>query len=306
MAKVRRNFKDSLFRMVFQGKEELLSLYNAINDSHYTNADDLEINTMEDVMYMGIKNDVSFLFCNYLNLYEAQSTYNPNMPLRGFLYFGDLIKGILEMNHMDVYSAVQLKLPVPKFIVFYNGLKEEPERKILKLSDSFEGLKDEMPALECVAIMLNINYGYNRELMEKCRVLYDYSYFVEKVRAGIRNGKNLEDSVDEAINTSREGVLKEILRKNRAEVKRVMWSDYNEELHLKNVEQFGFEQGKITAIISMTAKKIRKNQSLEQIADALEEPVETLRPIYEAIVKMGPDCDTEKIYWYMVDNKLIK
>ena len=93
MTKVKRNFKDSLFRLVFHGKEELLSLYNAVNGSSYTNADDLEINTLEDVVYMGMKNDVSFLFAHYLNLYEAQSTSNPNMPLRGTIYFGDLLKG---------------------------------------------------------------------------------------------------------------------------------------------------------------------------------------------------------------------
>ena len=109
MTKVKRNFKDSLFRLVFHGKEELLSLYNAVNGSSYTNADDLEINTLEDVVYMGMKNDVSFLFAHYLNLYEAQSTSNPNMPLRGTIYFGDLIKGWVESNHLDMYSEKQIQ-----------------------------------------------------------------------------------------------------------------------------------------------------------------------------------------------------
>lgn len=307
MTRVRRTFKDSLFRMAFQGKEELLSLYNAVNDSSYTNADDLEINTLDDVMYMGMKNDVSFLFCSYLNLYEAQSTYNPNMPLRGFLYFGDLIKGLLEMRHMDIYSAVQLKLPMPKFIVFYNGLKEEPERKVLRLSDSFEGNSEEESALECTAIMLNINYGHNRELMEKCQVLHDYSYFVEEVRRGMQSGKTLEEAVDDTINNSMsEGVLKDILRKNRAEVKRVMWSDYNEELHLKNVRQMGVEdgrnEGKMYHLLEQVIKKVRKNQSLSQIADALEEDPERLRPIYETVISAAPDFDTDMIYNQLKNN----
>ena len=148
MTKVKRNFKDSLFRLVFHGKEELLSLYNAVNGSSYTNADDLEINTLEDVVYMGMKNDVSFLFAHYLNLYEAQSTSNPNMPLRGTIYFGDLIKGWVESNHLDMYSEKQIMIPKPKFLVFYNGLKKEPERKILRLSDSFEGGQDARSVLE--------------------------------------------------------------------------------------------------------------------------------------------------------------
>ena len=148
MTKVKRNFKDSLFRLVFHGKEELLSLYNAVNGSSYTNADDLEINTLEDVVYMGMKNDVSFLFAHYLNLYEAQSTSNPNMPLRGTIYFGDLLKGWIESNHLDMYSEKQIMIPKPKFLVFYNGLKKEPERRILRLSDSFEGGQDARSVLE--------------------------------------------------------------------------------------------------------------------------------------------------------------
>ena len=202
MARVNRKFKDSLFRMVFHGKEELLSLYNAVNGSAYTNADDLEINTLEDAVYMGMKNDISFLFASYLNLYEAQSTSNPNMPLRGTIYFADLLKGWIESNQLDVYSEKQIMIPRPKYIIFYNGLKEEPERRILRLSDSFEGERDEEAALECTAVMLNINYGYNRELMEKCQTLHDYSWFVEVVRQGVRTGKTLENAVDEAIDKS--------------------------------------------------------------------------------------------------------
>ena len=113
MPKVNRKFKDSLFRMVFQEKKELLSLYNAINESQYTNPDDLEINTLDDVIYMGMKNDLSFLFSYFLNLYEAQSSFNPNMPLRGVFYFSDLLKGYIEINHMDIYSETLLPLPTP-------------------------------------------------------------------------------------------------------------------------------------------------------------------------------------------------
>ena len=312
MTKVKRNFKDSLFRLVFHGKEELLSLYNAVNGSSYTNADDLEINTLEDVVYMGMKNDVSFLFAHYLNLYEAQSTSNPNMPLRGTIYFGDLIKGWVESNHLDMYSEKQIMIPKPKFLVFYNGLKKEPERRILRLSDSFEGGQDEEAALECTAIMLNINYGYNQKLMEKCQTLHDYSYFVENVRQGVRVGKTLEEAVDEAISKSlKEGVLKDLLKKNRAEVRNVILTEYNEELHLKNVRECGYEegydngydsgygsgldQGRMQNQIELVIKKVRKGQSLEQIADALETSEDQLKEIYEAVVKAAPEYDFERI-----------
>ena len=75
-----------------------------------------------------------------------------------------------------------------------------------------------------------------------------------------------------------------------------MWSDYNEELHLKNVRQMGYEEGETNKLISQVAKKVKKGQSLEQIADVLEEDLETLCPIYEAVVSAAPDYNVDMIY----------
>lgn len=141
---------------------------------------------------MGMKNDVSFLFADHLNLYEAQSTINPNMPLRGVFYFSRLYKGIVEERKLDIYSRRQIRIPKPVFIVFYNGMEDQEERRVLKLSDSFlsngcgqyseksgqTSLLSEafLPALECTAIMLNINYGHNRKLMERCKKLEEYAF----------------------------------------------------------------------------------------------------------------------------------
>ena len=305
MATINRKFKDSLFRMIFRGKEELLNLYNAVNGSKYTNTDDLEINTLEDVVYMGIKNDVSFLFAHTVNLYEAQSSYNPNMPLRGIIYFGDVLKSFVETNHLDIYSGRQLKLPVPRFIVFYNGLKEEPERKILKLSDSFERECDEETALECTAVMLNINYGCNRELMDKCRELHDYSLFIDSVRKGVHEGKSVEKSVDDAILFALEdGTVKNLLKKNRAEVKRMVLTEYNEELHLKTIREEEREKF-ILEFIKILIKKAKKSQSLETAADALEIDARALKGIYTVVQQAAPKYDLEKIYEIVEKNKLM-
>lgn len=100
-----------------------------------------------------------------------------------------------------------------------------------------------------------------------------------------------------------EGRLKDILRKNRAEVKRVMWSDYNEELHLKDIRQTGFEEGyadgrnegETRKLVEQVIKKVKKNQTLDQIAYALEEETDTLRPVYEAVVSAAPDFDVNMI-----------
>lgn len=133
----RRNYKDSLFRMVFREKRALLSLYNAMNGTQYEDPDELVVTTIEDVLYMGCKNDISFLIKDVMNLYEHQSSVNPNMPLRGMIYISMLYQGYIEQNHLDIYSSTLLKLPTPKYIVFYNGTKDEPDRRELRLSDSF-------------------------------------------------------------------------------------------------------------------------------------------------------------------------
>ena len=140
-----RKYKDRLFRLLFSDKQSLLELYNALNKTSYKNPDDLEITTLDDVLYMKMKNDVSILLDDYLSLYEHQSTFNPNMPLRGLLYFADLYRQLFGSRHL--YSTKLLHLPTPVYIVFYNGKQEIGEEKILKLSDSFSN-SDGYPKLE--------------------------------------------------------------------------------------------------------------------------------------------------------------
>ena len=163
-----RNYKDRLFRFVFKNKKDLLDLYNAINGTDYDNPEELEVNTLENVLYLSMKNDLSFLIDAELNLYEHQSTYNPNMPMRGLLYFAGVYNRHISSREINIYSSSPKVFPFPQHIVFYNGTQEEPDRKILKLSDLFQRPTGEKePCLECQTLMLNINYGHNRELMKK-------------------------------------------------------------------------------------------------------------------------------------------
>ena len=231
----RRTYKDSLFRMIFQEKKELLSLYNAINGTQYDNPDELIIITLEDVIYIGWKNDVAFLIQNVLNLYEHQSTWNPNMPLRGFFYISSIYQRYIRENHLDLYSSALLKLPTPRYVVFYNGTREEPDRTELRLSDSFMK-KDNNPSIECTALVLNISYGHNQELMAACRKLYEYSYFVEKVREFLRNGLTRDAAIDLAAEHCIEtDILKNFLIRHRAEVKQVILTEYDEKIHEKSL-----------------------------------------------------------------------
>ncbi len=238
-----RQHKDRFFKKVFEDKKDLLSLYNAINGTDYYNPDDIEVNTIEDFFFMGMKNDVSFLIANVMNLYEQQSSINPNMPLRGFLYLAKLYQKYFG-NHTDIYSSKLIKLPVPHFIVFYNGTDKEEDRRILRMSEAFEGPMKEKSSLECIAYLININYGHNMELLEKCENLKGYSMVVEKVRYFLATEKDREKAVEKAIDECiNEDILADILEKHRAEAKAMILEEYDEELHIKNEKEISYEDG---------------------------------------------------------------
>lgn len=241
---VRHDHKSRLFVMVFSEKKELLNLYNAVNGSNYTNPDDLYINTIDDIIYMGMKNDVSFMIDSYLNLYEAQSSWNPNMPLRGVIYFSRLYEGYISEQGYDLYSSTLVKLPTPEYIVFYNGLVNVPDRYILRLSDAFLNQKEDEYALECVATIVNINHGHNEQLMRDCRKLYEYAFFIAKIRENLALHFSLKDAIDSAVKTCiDEEILAGFLKKHRAEVKNVLLEGYADELHIKSEKRLSYNEG---------------------------------------------------------------
>ena len=219
--KLNTKYKDRLFRLIFHEKKELLELYNAVNESHYTNPDDLEITTVEDVVYMGMRNDLSFIIGDEMNLYEHQSTFCPNLPLRGLFYFSSVYKAYIEPMKHKLYSTSELKIPFPQYIVFYNGVEEKPERQELKLSTLFiENGKGKPPALECTALVLNVNYGQNKELMERCKTLKEYAQFIAIVRRNLAQGMKHQEAVEQAIDECiQNDILAEILRRNSLQIK---------------------------------------------------------------------------------------
>lgn len=224
--RVNRKYKDSLFRKIFSDRKDLLDLYNALNGTQYIDEEELTVTTLEDVIYISIKNDVSFLLGGTMNLYEHQSSYNPNMPIRGLMYLARLYQNYIDDCEINVFSPVLKHLPSPKFIVFYNGSKDEPDQKLLRLTDAFaeEGAPEES-CLECCTTMLNINYGHNYELMEKCRRLEEYSVFVAEVRKALEEGGDQRQAVDDAIDICIEkGVLRDILIKERAAIMNMVLS----------------------------------------------------------------------------------
>lgn len=218
MSKTNRQYKDRLFKFIFgnpEHKEWTLMLYNAINGTHYQNAEDIVLNTIEDAVYMGMKNDVSFLF-NQMNFYEQESRFNPNMPMRFLIYSGmQYSKYVETCSSYHRFSTKQQTAPTPKCVCFYNGAVNKDDRFILKLSDSFSGESD----IEVKVTMLNINYGHNEELLDFCKPLNEYSWFVDRIRRYLKS-KELTAAIDDALeDMSDEYLIKPFLLANKAEVK---------------------------------------------------------------------------------------
>ena len=235
-----RNYKDTVFRMLFSDKKNLLSLYNAVNSRDYTNPDDLEIVTLENAIYMGMKNDLAFIIDTNLYLYEHQSTYNPNMPLRDLFYISSEYQKMLDQK--SLYSSSLQKIPAPNFIEFYNGSDPVCDVFEHRLSSAFGHLSSE-PKLELIVTVLNINEGHNALLMEHCKTLREYAQYVAKVRkytADMSLNEAVECAVDECI---KENILADFLRKNRAEVISMSIFEYDKEEEEKKLRKAEYEAG---------------------------------------------------------------
>lgn len=243
--KLNTKYKDRLFRLIFHEKKELLELYNAVNESHYTNPDDLEIRTIEDVVYMGMRNDLSFIIGDEMNLYEHQSTFSPNLPLRGLFYFSSVYKAYIEPMKHKLYSESKLQIPFPQYIIFYNGIEEKPERQELKLSMLFVGNgKGKNPALECTALALNVNYGKNKELMERCRTLKEYAQFVAIVRRNLAESIDHQEAVERAVDECiRKDILANVLRRNRSEIVDSILTEWDENEYREFLKKESLEDG---------------------------------------------------------------
>ena len=291
--------KDRLFCAIFgreENKKYLLSLYNALNASNYEDITELEITTLEDAIYMSMKNDVSFLITDYMNLFEHQSTFNPNMPLRGFLYFGRLYESYIATHGLDVYSEKQIKIPAPQYVVFYNGTKDMSARKKYRLSDAFLR-KEKTSGFEWTAIMLNINAGHNHTLMKKCKALKEYADFIQNVRDFQEQSGDLNRAINEAVKRAEQGrCLGEFFRKNRSEVYHLVLTEYDEVLHEKTLREAGRAEGSQKTLIQLVCTKILKGKNIPEIADALETDEEMISKIYEIAQKQMPDFDVDAIY----------
>lgn len=309
--KVAVKYKDNVFCMLYRDKKNLLELYNALNDSNYTNVDDLEVTTLKDGSYMKYKNDASFVLNMSLYMFEQQSSKNENMPLRFLHYLSDVYREMFG-NEL-LHRKTMMKIPVPYFVTFYNG-KEKWDRDKLTLAEMFEKHVDN-PQIDLQVKVIDING--DAEILNKCKSLRDYMTFVEKVRKKTDNEKiNVREAVIQAIDECiEENILVDFFKEHREEIVEVSIYDYEEEKVRKTLAdeareeglaegikegiekgiEKGIEEGEILTKINQIMKKVRKSKSLPTIASELEEEEADIKPIYDAVVASAPDYDIEEI-----------
>lgn len=303
-----REYKSDVFSMLMEDNARALDVYNAMAGTAYTNPEIIEIHTLESGVSLTVHNDASFVVSmdSVLNIYEHQSTYNPNMPLRELIYFVTIIKKLVENRYLLSHKLV--KIPTPKFAVFYNGEKFRPEREVLKLSDAYENQSDE-PQLELTCTVYNINPGNNEDLKKRSQTLREYMIFVGYVNENLAKAKkDYETAIRDAMNRCiAEDILKDFLLERGEDVQKSMMFDLTYEKQMENAKREwyndGVEEGRVEgraegAVHYLTAsvvKKVQKDKNLEQIAEELEESVEDIQPIYDIVKKYAPEYDVDAI-----------
>lgn len=264
--KANTHYKDTVFRMLFRDKEQLLGLYNAVSGRHYRNPEQLEIVTLEGAVYMGMKNDLTFLIDFELYLFEHQSTVNQNMPLRFLQYVAAEYSRLTIENNL--YGGSLIRMPSPHFVVFYNGVEPFEEKRELRLSEAFVN-REEDPELELRVQVLNINEGFNEGLKEQCCILGEYMQYVNKVRV-YKEYLSIDQAVDKAVDECiAENILREFLLRNKAEVKQVSIFEYNEEDTRRAIGEYQYARGKADDVLLLLKRKGAVPADLEK--EILEE-----------------------------------
>ena len=271
MPKAQNEYRDRLFNFIFGSEEHkdwTLSLYNAVNQTNYTDPALVEFTTIRDTLYLGMHNDVSFLITSLLNLYEQQSSFNPNMPLRLLQYAGSMFEQYVVKEKKNKYGRTLIRLPIPKLVVFYNGATNKPDEMCLRLTDSFPPEMREESDIEVRVRMINVNVGKSAKILAACKPLSEYSWIVDKIREFEIQLKNevveqelLETAIDRTIDElPGDFVTKPFLEAHRAEVKGMLLTEYNEAKAMDLFREEGREEGRQEGILAILISLVKKKK----------------------------------------------
>ena len=285
-------FKDRLFKAIFgrdnpQSKQWRLELYNALRGTNYTDPDALSLNTIENVIYLTMRNDISFLVDSQMTLFEQQSTFNPNMPLRGLMYFAQLYQMHLSRLGRTLFRTSLVKIPNPKFIVFYNGSHETKDRELLKLSDAFEQV-DNSGFYEWTAELININKNHNKTLQKNCKPLYDYVKYVSRINANKKQGMSIQEAINDAVAWAiQENLLDGFFKLQKEEILAMSLTEFDVEEFRRDIREEGIEigiiQGSQQKAIEVAIELLKEKISPEIIAKCEKLPLEKVLELQEQI-----------------------
>lgn len=309
---VNREYKDSVFTDLFyedeRAKENELALFNALFDTNYT-VDDIDIEKIrvENVIYMKLRNDVSFNVGNRILIFsEHQSTINGNMPLRDLLYVSRVYEELVPVK--ERYRSKTALLPRPEFFVFYNGTSNIGEGYTQRISDAFykdfhlDTNNNNNVSLEVVVKVININTDSGNEILQKCQILKEYSMFVDTVRRF--KEENYLDYMKRAIEYCiRHDILAEYLSRKGSEVMNFLCAEYDYEMDIQVHEEEAYEdgfadglkRGEMAKLINLVCKKTKKSYTPQQIAEQLEEDVELVEKICNLARESIPQFDEKYI-----------
>ena len=280
-------YRDRLFIAIFgkdneRSKRWRLDLYNVLNGTNYTDPNALELNTIENVIYIKMYNDVSFLVDGQMTLYEQQSETNSNMPLRGLFYFAQLYQKHIAKKNLNLHQSSLIKIPNPRFIVFYNGDTKRAERYKLRLSDAFE-IQDESRDFEWTADVTNINKGANETLVKKCKPLYDYVRLVGRISGNKKNGMEIGQAVREAVDWAiKEKFLEGLVHEQKEEIIAMCLTEFDEESAIRGWREDGRQEKAVEAAVTLVQKY---NASPETAANDMGAPLDL---VLEALKENAP------------------
>ena len=298
-----REHKSDVFTALFSEPENAAKLYTALSGEE-TSPEDIKITTLEGVLFLARKNDLGFTVKDrILVISEHQSTVNENIPLRSLLYYGRTMEKLLEESNL--YRERRIPIPTPEFFLFYNGSREVPEEKVLKLSDGYIAETEE-PMLELKVRMININLPVGHKVLKECGPLYEYAWFIERVRVHLHDGMDRDAAVTLAVKDSvREDIFSDFVKKHGSEVENMLYTQFNmdDALEVRYEEgleeglergleqgiQQGLSQGERRLMIRLVCGKLRRGESPEKIAEDLLADREEIDRICEAYAKYGQD-----------------
>ena len=283
-------YKASVFSLLFSEPDVLRELYSTLEGVSLPSDVPITINTLENALFQNRINDISFEIGGKLViLVEHQSTLSSNLALRILFYIARIYEKIIIDNN-NLYTTQLIRIPRPEFFVLYNGKSPFPDEKTYKLSDAFAdpaplGIPEkEHPALELEVRVININHGKNEAIVQRCKILAQYSAFIAKAREFEKKYGDREEGLKKAVIYCRDNdILKEFLEKHGTEVLTMLFAEWNQEdalaVHYAEGMERGMEKGMEKSQKDIALNALSKGYSIEAIHSITGLDMETIRSL---------------------------